>query len=313
MASTTIASENFISHYNIKRSVCWATHFANAAPLDVEIGFGLGEFLIRSAQENPRRNFVGIEHDWQRVHKALGKVEQIKNRFSVENLPNLRFLHIDAWVAFERLFEPKSIHRLFALFPCPWPKKKHTKHRLFSRDFLKLINSRLVNQGEMKIVTDHEPFVEWVWREAEDTGFGRQRGLMKPQFDTKFERKWRGQGKEEFFVLELLKEKHIAVPLLKDCSLKVYSLEHFKPERFSFPNIIGETSIILKEFLFDPKKDQGMIHLVVAEKNIAQHLWLMVFKSQRWSIAPAVGQAILPTQGIAAALEAVYQAATKTF
>src|SRR5205085_8676582 len=99
-----------------------------------------------------------------------------------------------------------------------------TKNRLFSHDFLKLINSRLVDKGEMKIVTDHEPLAEWILAEAEGTGFDIRQSLMSPQFDTKFERKWREQGQQKFFGLELIKEKHIPVPVIEDCPLKVYSL-----------------------------------------------------------------------------------------
>ena len=318
-ASNKIAAENFVSHYDIHRPVNWAEHFDRPGPLEVEIGFGLGEFLIQLARQNPDRNFVGFENDWARVHKALAKAKRIKSEAKV-SLNNLRFLHVDAQVAFERLFAPRSIHRLHSLFPCPWPKKKHVKYRLFSHDFLKLMNSRLIDRGEAKIVTDHAPFLAWVQEEARESGFKMKREVIAPQFDTKFERKWCELGQKEFFVLELVKEQHFSIPVLEDCELKTYTLEKFDPERFEFANIIDRDSIsvILKEFLFDPIRQRGMIRLVAVEKTITQNVWLMISTAGgrrspgKWSIAPAVGQAILPTPGIAMALEAVYCSAQQT-
>ena len=113
----------------MKRPADWSGHFASAQPVDVEIGFGNGDFLVRTAQTQPQRNFVGIEQQWERVYKTLKKV----NRSEIDNV---RVLLVDAWVALERLFLPRSIERIYCLFPCPWPKKEHAKHRLFSQSFL---------------------------------------------------------------------------------------------------------------------------------------------------------------------------------
>ena len=245
----------------------------------------------------------------------MRKIELVKQERPGLLLENLRFLHVDAWVAFERLFRPSSIHRIFSLFPCPWPKKKHSKHRLFSQEFLRLLNSRLVDNGEFKIVTDHEPFVEWMLEEVKETGFDVRRDSIQPQFDTKFERKWCGQGQQEFFGLELIKEKHIPVPVGEDSELKTYFIEQFDADRFEFTDLIGEPTIILKDFLFDPKRGRGMVHLLVAEKNISQHVWFMISKisSGKWCIAPAGEQAILPTSGVALAIKAVFDSALLTY
>ena len=85
-------------------------------------------------------------------------------------LENVRLLKIDARVAFERLFLPQTIDHIHCLFPCPWPKKGHVKHRLFSNVFLKLINSRLKQKGQVKIVTDFCLTGEWVRGEIEGSG-----------------------------------------------------------------------------------------------------------------------------------------------
>ena len=316
-ASDKVASEILLSHYRLERPVPWSAQFSAVRPMEVEIGFGLGEYLIRLAQQYPDRNFVGIEQDWQRVTKALRHIERVKNASRDDVFHNLRLLHVDAGVAFERLFRPQSIHRIFALFPCPWPKKKHYKHRLFSRDFLKLINSRLIDGGEVRIVTDDRKYFSWVLEEMEGTGFKAKPDVITPRFDTKFERKWREAGQQEFFALELVKNAHIPVPVSEDRELKIYFIEDFDAGRFEFPNIIaGEaaTSIILKEFIFDPKQNKGIAHLVVAEPKITQHVWVTVAAasgaaSGRWCLSLTMGQTVLPTDGVVRALEVFYEAA----
>jgi tRNA (guanine-N7-)-methyltransferase len=319
-ASDKVAADVLLSPYHLERPVEWSTRFAVSRPLDVEIGFGLGEYLIRLAQQEPDRNFIGIEQDWQRIHKALRNIERVRRSSAEDTLLNLRLLHVDAWVAFERLFGIKSIHRIIALFPCPWPKKKHFKHRLFSRDFLKLLNSRLIDGGQVNIVTDDKIFLEWILAETADTGFEAATEVIEPRFDTKFERKWREAGQQEFFAIELKKEKHLTVPVVEDCELKIYFVDNFDAGRLEFSNILeGEsgTSIILKDFIFDARQNKGLAHLVVAEPTITQHVWVSVTaieggKSSRWCISPAEGQTVLPSQGVVRALDAFYQAAQRT-
>src|SRR5437764_1180743 len=103
-ASDQAASELLLSPYRLSRPVSWAEHFPVEQPLDVEIGFGLGEYLIRLAQQHPDRNFVGIEQDWQRVNKALRHIDRVRQTADEKVFSNLRLLPIDAWIAFERLF-----------------------------------------------------------------------------------------------------------------------------------------------------------------------------------------------------------------
>ena len=118
------------------RPIDWAQQFGRQAPIEVEIGFGNGEFLVREAQVHPELNFVGIEQEWASAQRALRRLAQVK-------ILNVRVLLVDARIALERLFLPQTVQRVYALFPCPWPKERHVKHRLFAQTFLTLLNSRL--------------------------------------------------------------------------------------------------------------------------------------------------------------------------
>lgn len=232
-----------IAHYKVSRPINWAEHFECEHPLIVEIGSGLGDFLVRTAYLNPSDNFVGIEREAKWIQGTLRKIARL-------NLENVRVLHIDAWVAFERLFFPLTIHRVFCLFPCPWPKKRHIRHRLFSSECLQLINSRLLEGGELKIITDHSSYFEWILEQTSCSGFKEKTRIVKPQFNTKYECKWHKQGQQDFFELQLVKEQHCNISLTEDVELKSFLAEDFIPARFSMDNEIGERSIIFKEFLF---------------------------------------------------------------
>lgn len=299
-----------IFHYQGQRPIDWSQDFGTKKPLDVEVGFGLGEFLLQMADECPDRNFVGIEQDWERVKKTLRKIGL---RYQTTGVDNIRLLLVDATVALERLFEPLTIHRLFCLFPCPWPKKGHIKYRLFSENFFKLVNSRLIPEGEVRIVTDAVRYYEWVLEQIPSTGFKTTTRTIGPRFDTKYEKKWVQGGQKEFYEIALVKQGHIPVPVLEDRALKVYFAKRFNPDRFEFDAVVSDMTIALKDFMFDAERKKAMVHLVVAEKTITQHLWVMVAHSAKgWRVSKAEGHTVLPTRGVAEAIRCVYEEVERT-
>ena len=305
-----IAVENFILHYQHKRPIDWEAQYNRPAPLDLEIGFGLGEFLLNQSREVPERNYVGIELDWQRIKKTLHKIWSSRGSSGQDSFTdNIRILQVEADVALRRLFRPRSLQRVYCLFPCPWPKKGHVKYRLFSRSFCRLVNSRLAEDGFVQIVTDYEPYFEWLKEEVPGTGFRVDERKIKPRFNTKFERKWMGEGHEEFFELTLHKSQHIDIPMEEDVPMTVYFVDDFMPARFCFSSRVGCPSIIQKEFLFDPERKKAMLHLVVAEEHLTQHLWIAIVQSRRgWCVAVAAGQTVLPTPGVALAVRMTAEA-----
>lgn len=295
-----------VPYYQIQRPVSWHGQFGRRAPLEVEIGSGLGEFLIRSALAHPQRDYLGIELNWERICKTLTRITAARRQ---NGLKNIRLLKIDVRVAFERLFFPQTIDCIRCLFPCPWPKKGHAKHRLFSNAFLKLMNSRLKRDGEVKIVTDFLPYREWILGEMEGSGFEAAARTIETRYDTKFERKWRKEGQEEFYELNLTKAESIAVPVKEDTPLQAYPLEKFDPQRFCFENQTGAISVIFKEMLFDAVKQKAMVHVVAAEEELTQHVWVTVMKKGKiWRVCKSDGQNVLPTPAVARAIELVYAA-----
>lgn len=291
---------------HVERPVNWTQRFGRQAPLEVEIGFGNGEFLVRQAQEHPERNFIGIEPEWASVQRCLRRLAQAE-------VQNVRLLLLDARIAMERLLAPHTLHRVYALFPCPWPKERHVKHRLFAQTFLAMVNSRLVTEGEVQLVTDHEAYLSWVLEQVAGTGFTSQWSTIPASFSTKYERKWQATGQQEFYDLRLRKTIPIARPLNEDVTLHTHRIAHFDPVGFPLETRQGPITVTCKEFLYDPHRCKGMVWIFVAEDSLTQDFWIEIAQSGTdWIIRPARGCGIVPTVGVQQALDLVRDAARQT-
>jgi len=286
-----------------ERPINWSRLFGREKPLEVEIGFGNGEFLVRQAQAHPDRNFIGIELMWGSTRRALRKIKKA-------DLENVRLVQGDTRIVFTRLFSAESLYRVYSLFPMPWPKEKHIKYRVFSRPFLRVLNNRLVSGGEVTIVTDHEPFKNWIIEQVQAEEFRIAVKLTSPFLNTKYERKWSKKGQREFFEIQFFKRGHLAMPFPEDIPLKTYCVKHFDPDRFNPSNERGEIVVEFKEFIYDPKGLKGMARVIVVEDEVTQNLWIEIDHSEEgWYIHVARGCGALPTVGVQRALDLVCAAA----
>ncbi len=290
----------------MRRPLKVAEEFGSGGPLHVEIGFGMGEILAQEARLFPKQNYLGIDLHGKRTRKVLKKLLR-------ENIQNVRLVQEDAWVVFRHLLSARSVQSCWSYFPCPWPKRAHSKHRLFSTEFLKLLNSRLVEQGEFRLVTDFVPFRDWILEQIPGTGFHFQTQVIPPQFDTKFERKWRGLGQNEFYEICLRKQEHIPWEWIEDTAVQHLYVDKFDPTKFEFSDINALPAFIQKDYWHDPLKKRSAVHLLIAEDQLTQHLWVEIkFFDGRWQIYPLEGQVYLPTRGIQRALELVQEACAQT-
>ncbi|HNU72985.1 MAG TPA: tRNA (guanosine(46)-N7)-methyltransferase TrmB [Thermodesulfobacteriota bacterium] len=280
----------------------WVKRFQREALLDVEIGFGNGEFLCKLARSRPDRNIVGIEVSWGCVRRALRFINR-------EELSNVKLLLVDTRVAFELLVGPKTIQRVYSLFPMPWPKERHVRHRVFSHSFLRLVNNRLAADGEVRIITDFDPYVEWIHEQVPGTGFSMERVSITPSFDTKYERKWCGEGQESFTDLRLIKQEHLDFFVNKEQPVKTYRAAAFDPSRFRPRQERGEVVVEFKDFLYDPEQKRAMARAVVVEDDLNQNIWLAIdWKESVWHIHVASGSNVVSTVGVQRALDLAYEA-----
>ena len=299
-----VSLKPFLNHGALNRPTDWGAEFGNRHPLEVEIGFGNGEYLARISAENPLVNFVGFEEYCERIHRTLRKLSRT-------GLDNVKVLRLDARAGLERYFSPRSISLVHCLFPPPWPKKSDAKHRLFTGDFLKLVNSRLADGGVLKIVTDHHPYIEWIRENIQDTGFSAEFKNIPANYGTKFEKKWVEAGQREFYELLLTKHRHVPVELKEDCPLQSYLIEEFNPDNFSFKDHSREgLAVSFKEILYDAKKKTALVHVIACDGPLVQNIRIVVAHSPKgWRINLAEGSMLMPTMAVSQALECVFEAA----
>lgn len=105
----------------------WKSVFGNKNKIFLEIGMGKGNFIIEHARRNPKINYIGFEKYPSVLLTALKIIEE-------ENIKNLKIICADA-INIENIFY-KEISKLYLNFSDPWPKKRHTKRRLTSPEFL---------------------------------------------------------------------------------------------------------------------------------------------------------------------------------
>jgi tRNA (guanine-N7-)-methyltransferase len=135
--------------------VDWTGRFSRAAPLGVEIGFGMGQALLGWAEAAPEMNLVGIDVYRPGIGALLaGRAER--------GIEHLMVVEGDARVAVERLFAPGSLREVRVFFPDPWPKKRHHKRRLINAAFVRLLAGRMEPGGRLRLATDWEAYAGWM-------------------------------------------------------------------------------------------------------------------------------------------------------
>jgi tRNA (guanine-N7-)-methyltransferase len=120
----------------------------------LEIGFGAGEHLAAQAAAHPGIGFIGAEVFENGIAKLLANVES-------QGLGNIRIFADDALLLLDRLAD-RAIGRVFILFPDPWPKERHKKRRLVSRETLDCL-ARVMRPGaELRLATDDPDYAAWM-------------------------------------------------------------------------------------------------------------------------------------------------------
>ena len=139
----------------------WNERFDKPAPIRIEIGMGKGRFLHELALLNPDINYLGIEKYSAVLLRAVQKMEE-------DPKGNLRFIRMDAENIAD-IFAPGEVDRIYLNFSDPWPKDRHAKRRLPSREFLARYDKILVDGGRIEFKTDNRILFDWAVEQLEDT------------------------------------------------------------------------------------------------------------------------------------------------
>jgi len=134
-------------------TLCWADVFGNQHPVELEVGFGKGLFLLTNSQARPDTNFVGIEID--RKYQLF-----TATRLAKRGLHNVKLAGADARTFLAEHVAPASVQTIHVYFPDPWWKKRHHKRRLFTPEFAAACQRVLQSGGRLFVVTDVEEYFQ---------------------------------------------------------------------------------------------------------------------------------------------------------
>ena len=162
-AANAIAESEFCVLDYTKHKGAWREIFGNDHPLMIEIGMGKGRFLMELAGQNPDINYLGVDRYGRVLYRALQKMEE-------NPLSNIRFLCVNAEVLPE-IFAEGELDQIYLNFSDPWPKDRHAKRRLTSREFLARYDKVLKKDGHLEFKTDNRPLFDFSLEEVKAAGW----------------------------------------------------------------------------------------------------------------------------------------------
>lgn len=127
--------------------------YGNTNPVVLEIGFGMGKSLVEMAEQNPDKNYLGIEVHTPGVGACLA--------YAIEKgVKNLRVICHDATEILRDCIADGSLGGLQLFFPDPWHKAKHHKRRIVQPHFVETVAQKLAAGGFIHFATDWENYAE---------------------------------------------------------------------------------------------------------------------------------------------------------
>lgn len=166
----------------------WNKLFENEQPIKIEIGMGKGDFIIEHAKRNPNINYIGIEK-YESV--LIQAVDKAKN----EGLKNLHLVCFDA-ANLGDIFDKNEIDMIYLNFSDPWPKTRHEKRRLTSKNFLELYKLICKKPVTIEFKTDNQGLFEysicsfnnngWIFNEISFNLHEKYEDIIMTEYEKKF-------------------------------------------------------------------------------------------------------------------------------
>ena len=169
---------------------------ASDRPLEIEVGFGRGDFLLDRAQRFPERLFIGYETKIKATRLMLTRVDRLTEtgirgdkergrqgegkkdlpQSPISNpqslnliIPQSPLLPSNLWLSDDdarfnlpRVIADGRADAVHILFPDPWWKNEHKVRRLFSPPFVDLLAAKLRAGGLLHFKSDVREYGELV-------------------------------------------------------------------------------------------------------------------------------------------------------
>ena len=158
-----IASSQFTINEPEQYKGKWHEVFGNNNPIYIEVGMGKGRFITDLAIANPDINYIGIEKYSSVLIRAIEKRQEL-------DISNLMFIRMDAENICD-VFEKDEIKKIYLNFSDPWPKDRHAKRRLTSKEFFARYDKILVSDGVVEFKTDNRPLFDFSLEQVPEAGW----------------------------------------------------------------------------------------------------------------------------------------------
>lgn len=159
---------------------------ASDRPLEIEIGYGRGDFLLDRAKRYPGRLFIGYEVQPGATRRMLNRVTGMERKEEGEKgrqwdsatvrqppnlsispsphpaISNLWLSDDDCRFSIPRIIPDRRVEVVHILFPDPWWKEQHKVKRLFSPPFVDLLATKIKAGGLLHFKSDVQEYGELV-------------------------------------------------------------------------------------------------------------------------------------------------------
>tara|TARA_A100001011_G_scaffold369803_1_gene425487 strand:- start:636 stop:1364 length:729 start_codon:yes stop_codon:yes gene_type:complete len=120
--------------------------FDKVTDFELEIGFGMGDFLFQKALSQPNIGFLGCEVFENGVANLVTRIKE-------KDLKNI-FLHPGNCIGLLDNLKGLQLKSIYILFPDPWPKQKHRKRRFLTAENIDRMILALKIGGCIYVATD---------------------------------------------------------------------------------------------------------------------------------------------------------------
>jgi release factor glutamine methyltransferase len=170
------------------------------SPRFLEIGFGMGDNIIKMALSSPDQYFIGAEPYKNGIVKVLRSIKE-------HDLKNLLIWPDDVSLLLPNVPD-NSLNGVYVLFPDPWPKKRHQKRRLVNESFILTLSQKLTSKGELCFASDIKDYADAVLRfllDCKDLKVSDSKALDNEHFFSKYHSKALEKNSEAITFLQFQK------------------------------------------------------------------------------------------------------------
>ncbi len=119
--------------------------------VELDLGCGVGSYTAELAKRYPERMVLAAD-------VMIGRLRKLVKRCRRMGIENMSVLRTEARHLVAFMLPDESIDRLHLLCPDPWPKGRHSGHRLLTSDFVSQLHRVLKPNGVFHFSSDDVPY-----------------------------------------------------------------------------------------------------------------------------------------------------------